>query len=223
MKAYKAAILGPLLWTSLLCAGDFSSYRGFRFGTSLEAAQKQIGASEAELVHQRPAVIQELTWWPRSPYRQEDATRLDPLREGLLRFYNGELFQIIATYERQSVEGMTEADLVKAISLAYGTSTKPGGDIAYHSNYGELARVLARWEDAEHSASLIRTGDGTSFALILSQKRLVALAQAAIAESARLDALGAPQRAIDLKKQQEADRRRMLDEARSANISNFRP
>jgi len=146
MNAFKAAILAPLVWTSLLCAGDFSSYRGFTFGTSLEAAQKQIGASEAKLVHQRPAVIQELNWWPRSPYRQEDAKRIDPLREGLLRFYNGELFKIIATYEQQSVEGMTEADLVEAISQSVylpgnNRGYEPVQPIAYSHRLhaGELA------------------------------------------------------------------------------------
>jgi hypothetical protein len=223
-RASKAAILYAILGTSLLCATDFSNYHGFQFGTNLAVAAKQAGmkASEARLVHQRPALIQELDWRPGSPY-QVDAKKVDPVREGLLRFYNGELFQIVTTYDRQKVEGMTEADMVEAISLTYGTATKPAVEIAYHSSYGEVAPVIGRWENSEYSCNLIRTGDQASFALILSLKRLDALAQAAIVEAVRLDELEAPQRAIDLEKKQEVENRLLLDKARSVNMPNFRP
>ena len=220
----RATILCAILWTSSLWAADFSSYRGFQFGSSLAAAAEQAGVepSEAKLVHQRPALIQELNWRPGAPY-QSVTDRADPVRESLLRFYNGELFQIVTTYDRQNVEGMTEADMVEAISRTYGTATKPAVEIPYHSNYGDTASVIARWEDPEYSCSLVRTGDRTSYALLLSVKRLDSLAQAAIMEARRLDALEAPQRAIDLQKEQEAKRRLALDEARSVNLPNFRP
>ena len=220
--AFRAAILYAILWTSLLGATDFSNYRGFQFGTNLALAAKQAGMnpSAVRLVHRRPALIQELDWRPGSPYKA-DANKVDPVREGLLRFYNGELFQIVSTYDRQKVEGMTETDMVAAISLTYGAATKPKVEIAYHSNYGEAAPVIARWENSEYSISLVRSGDQASFALILSLRRLDGLAQAAIVEAVRLDVLEAPQRAIDLKTRQEADRRLVLDRARSANMPNF--
>jgi hypothetical protein len=223
MIAARAGLLCSIFCTSLFSAGDFSTYRGFEFGKDLAAAAKQIGVSEPRTVHQRPALIQEITWRPGSLYSREDTTKVDPLREGLLRFYNGELFQVVATYDRQKVEGMTEADMMEAISLTYGAATKPAAEIPYRSNYGEVARVLARWENAEYSANLIRTGDHTSFALILSLKRLDTLAQAAIVESTRLNALEAPHRAIDLQKRQDGDSRLLLDKARSVNVPNFRP
>jgi hypothetical protein len=223
--ASQAVVLYAILATAPLCAADFSNYRGFQFGANLATAVKKAGMklSDARLVHQRPALIQELEWRPGSPYHA-DAKRVDPVREGLLRFYNGELFQIITTYDRQKIEGMTEADMVEAISLAYGTATKPAVEIAYHSNYGEVAPVIARWENSEYSYDLIRTGDQAGFALILSLKRLDVLAQAVIVEAGRLDALEeAPQRAIDLQKKQEAANRLVLDKARSVNEPNFRP
>lgn len=219
-----AAFLAPLLWAPLLGAAEFSNYRGFQFGTKLPAAVKQAGAqmSEAKLIHQRPAVIQELEWRPR-PIYQADATQLDPVRDSLLRFYNGELFQIVTTYDRDKVKGMTEADMVKTISLTYGTATEPGVETPYRSNYGEVASVIARWEDAEYSYDLVRTGDQSSFALILNSKRLNALAQAAIVEAVRLDNIEAPQREIDIRKGQDVRDRLMLDKARSVNMPNFRP
>jgi hypothetical protein len=219
-----AAFLVPLLSAPLLGAAEFSNYRGFEFGTKLPAAAKQAGAqmSEAKLIHQRPAVIQELEWRPRPTY-QADASQLDPVRDSLLRFYNGELFQIVTTYDRDKVKGMTEADMVQAISLTYGTATKPAVETPYRSNYGEVAPVIARWEDAEYLCDLIRTGDQSSFALILNSKRLNALAQAAIIEAVRLDTIEAPQREIDIQKGQDVKDRLMLDKARSVNMPNFRP
>jgi hypothetical protein len=217
-------VLCALLGSKVLYAADFSNYRGFQFGEKLAVAAKQAGveASEAKLVHQRPAIIQELEWRPVSRYQIETQSA-DPVREGLLRFYNGELFQIVSTYERQRVEGMSEADMVEAISAIYGAATEPMDQIAYHSYMGEVTPVIARWEDSEYSFNLVRTVDGASYALILSLKRLDVLAQAAIAEAVRLDVLDAPQKAIALQKKQDADNQLRLEKARSVNMPNFRP
>ena len=59
--------------------------------------------------------------------------------------------------------------------------------------------------------------------MILNSKRLNALAQAAIIEAVRLEALEVPQRAIEFQKKQQAEDRLVLDQARSKNIANFRP
>lgn len=222
-RGFGSAILCAIFATSLLYAADFSNYRGFQFGASLATVTTELGVklSEARLVHQRPALIQELDWLPGFPYRA-DTMKSDPLQEVLFRFYDGQLFQIVATYDRRKIEGMTETDMVEAISLTYGAATNPAVEIPYHSNYGEVAPVIARWENSEYSHSLVRTGNQSSFAMVMSWKRLDALAQEAIAESGRLDALEAPQNAIDLKTKQEADSRLMLEDARSLNIPNFR-
>ena len=203
---------------STLCGAEFSSYRGFHFGMSLAAGAKQAG-SVTRVIHQRPALIQELDWRPASAFN----AKADPAQDGTLSFYNGELYRIVITYDRYKVEGMTVADMVKAISTIYGAATEPGVDIPYHSNYGEVAPVLARWEDPQYSYNLIQTGNRSSFALIMYSKRLDALAQAAIAESVRQDALEAPQKALDLKKQRDEESRIKLEKARSANLANFQP
>ena len=203
---------------------DFATYRDFRFGMSLEDAAKPAGTKvvDATAVQRRPALIQELEWRTGFAYTL-GAKRTDPVREGLLRFYNGELFQIIATYDVQRIEGLTQADLVAAISRTYGASTNPGGRVAYHTNYGDTTPILARWETDGYTASLVRTGDQVSFAFIVTQKRLEALGLASMAEAARLDPLDAPQRAVETeRKTAEADRM-ARDKARSVNLPNFRP
>jgi hypothetical protein len=217
-------IVGTCLGTSMLYAGDFSSYRGFKFGMTLPAAAKEAGInpSDVRLVHQRPAVIQELDWMPHSSLLVEPAKN-DTVKDGLLSFYNGELFQIIVSYDRYKVEGMTADDMVDAISRTYGSATRPKTQIAYHSNYAEVADVIARWEDSEYSYNLVQTGNRSSFAMIMSSKRLNALAQAANVEAIRLDAIEAPQRAIDQQKKLEADGQSELDKARATNKPNFRP
>jgi hypothetical protein len=224
LRTWQGVVLCTLLGGGSLRAADFSSYRGFQFGASLASAAKQAGMkpSDARTICVRPATIQELEWRPSSLF-QIDAKGADPVREVLLRFYNGELFQIVATYERQRVEGMTEADMVEAISATYGAATKPAVQIPYHSYYGETAAVIARWEEPEYSYNLVRTGDQTAYALIASLKRLDVSAQAAVVEALRLDALEAPQKAIALQKKQDADQRLMLEKARALNMANFRP
>jgi hypothetical protein len=215
-------VLCGVLGTSLLGAGELSTYRGFQFGMDLSAAAKQAGveASEARLVHQRPAVIQELEWQP-SVFRNSRSA--DPIRDGLLSFYKGELFRIVVTYDRDRVEGMTPDDMIVAVSATYGIATRPKAEIAYHSNYAEVAPVLARWEDSQYSYNLVRSGYGDSFAMVMYSKRLDALAAAAIAEAARLDATEAPERAIEATRKQQQDDRFALDKARLVNAPNFRP
>lgn len=208
---------------STLYAGDLSSYRGLKLGMSLAAVAKQTGTkpSEARVVQQRPAIIQELNWELRSPLLADP--KPDPVKDRLLSFFNGELYQIIVTYDRYRVEGMSADDVVQAISAMYGNASKPTAEVAYHSNYAEVASVLARWEDAQCAYDLVRTGDRASFALVLYSKRLAALAEAAIVEAARLDTQEAPQREIEKQKKRDEADALILDKARAVNKPNFRP
>jgi hypothetical protein len=59
--------------TPMLCAADFSNYRGFQFGTNLAVAAEYAGMkpSETRLVHQRPALIPRFRMAARSVYRSE--------------------------------------------------------------------------------------------------------------------------------------------------------
>jgi hypothetical protein len=221
---YSTAVASLFLALPLLGAADFSKYRGLQFGMNLSAASKQTGSKtiEARFVHQRPAVIQEMDWQPR-PSLMADLAKADPVKDGLLSFYNGELFRIVVTYDRYKIEGMTSDDMVEAISNTYGASTKPEATIAFHSNYAESAPVIARWENPEYSYDLVRTGDQSSFAMVLYSKRVNALAQASMVEAVRLEAQEAPQREIEQQKKRATDERLVLEKARSVNRPNFRP
>ncbi len=217
-------ILCGLVGMSALSAETFSNYRGLQFGMNLSAAAKEAGTKPtfARLIHQRPALIQEMDWQPRAAV-PADPAKVDPVRDGLLYFFNGELFRIVVAYDRYKIQGMSPEDMIEGISATYGAATKPVVEIPYHSIYGETAPVLARWEDSEYSYNLVRTGDRSSFAMILYSKRLDTLAQAAIVESGRLDTQEAPQRESAKVKKREDEERLVLEKARSVNKPNFRP
>lgn len=220
----RKSILMALLGSSMLFATDFSSYRGLKFGMKLPVAAERAGRadSDARVVHQRPALIQELRWRALSTSLATPA-KADPVQDGSLYFYNGQLFRIVVNYDRYRIEGMTSQDMLEAISVTYGIATQPGGEIPFHSNYGEMAAVIARWEDADYSWNLVRTGDQTSFAMVLYSKRLDLLAEAASVEAVRLDAVEAPQRELDaVKKKLEAEHA-AVEKARLANKPNFQP
>jgi len=113
--------------------------------------------------------------------------------------------------------------MVEGISMTYGPATRPKAEIRYHSNYAEVAPVIARWESSDYSYDLVRTGDQSTFALVLYSKQLDAVAQVSIIEAVRLEAQEAPQREIEKQKKREEQERLALEGARSANKPNFRP
>ena len=204
-----------------------SKYREFQFGTSLEslARQTSVKPSDAKTTHQRPALIQELEWQPQYGLRGT-APQLDFSRSLLFTFYDGKLFRIVVTYDRSSTEGLTDEDLIAAISAKYGTATRPTEKkIGFASSvyFAESERVIASWEDAEYSFNLIRSSYQPTVAMVLYAKQVHELADAAHVEALRLDALEAPQRELERQEAQEEEKRSALAKARLANKGTFRP
>lgn len=204
-------------------ATDFSRYRGFELGSKVAVARLQPGTrAVTRVVQQRPGVIEELDWRP--PYHFETSPPApDPVGEILLRFFNQKLFQIVVTYDRLRIQGMTESDLMEGISGTYGQAANPKTQIAFQSNYGESALVLAQWGNEEYVYSLIRTADGSSFALVATMARLETQARQSMVEARRLDVLEAPQKEADLKAKQANDQQVLLEQARGTNITLFHP
>lgn len=213
------AVAGAHLLLETPLQAELANYRGLQFGMNLAAAAKRTGlrTSDARFVQQRPALIQEMDWQPRS------MPMADPVRDAVLSFLNGELYRIVVTYDRYKIEGLTTDDVVEGISVNYRTATKPVAEIAYRSIYGQTGIVIARWEDPQYSYDLVRTGDGTSFAMVLYSKGLEAAAQASILEAARLDLQEAPQREMDKQRKLDEGRRLDLEKSRTVNKPNFRP
>src|SRR5260370_39626378 len=108
-------ISSAVFFAPLLFAGDLSGYRDFQLGMNLQEAGKQakMKTSEAKMIHQRPAVIQDLECRPRDFTRSAES---DPVKDLLLSFYKGQLFPILVNYDRYRTEGMTAEDMLESIS-----------------------------------------------------------------------------------------------------------
>jgi hypothetical protein len=210
-----------LLATPVISGQDLSRYRNFVLGTSLATVSKQVGQDErqAALISQSPALIQEMTYWQVDT--SDNSGRMEPISHITLDFYNGALYRIVVAYDQKAVEGLTEEDMVKAISARYGNGVRlyPEIDFPSHDVYSSPEKVIAQWDDSQNSVSFFHSTGAESFGLAVFSKRLNAQAEAAIVESARLEKEQAPQKEIDRQKKEVAD----LDIARQKNMKSFRP
>ena len=210
-----------LLSTPLLLAQDLSKYRHFTLGMSMTRVLERTGQKMADvkLIHGRPALVQELDWWP--PNLPGTSFQSDTVEQILFSFYNGELYKIFVTYDRTSTEGLTAEDMVKSVSAKYGpaTSVKPEVDSATNERYDMKQKPVATWEDSQYSLNLIRSSSSGSFELLIYSKRLNAEAEVALAEAVKLEKLEEPQREAERQKKQ-ADN---LQATREKNQKTFRP
>jgi hypothetical protein len=182
------------LSASLIRAQDLSRYRDFQFGMNLGAVAKRAGMNlaEAKTLHQHPALIQEL-WWQRSFSGSSPQT--DPVREVVFSFCDGALFRMVVNYDRYRTKGLTDEDMIQAISAKYGIAARPVAVIVLFSSsqvYNDIEKVIARWEDAQYSYNLYRSSNQPTFGMLIFSKRLDTLAHAAVVEAIRLDNQKAP-------------------------------
>jgi hypothetical protein len=208
----------------VISAQDLSRYREFQLGMSLVAVAQQVGITpEARVLHQRPELIQELIWQP--PRILGSSPPEDSVRKVLFSFYNGQLFRIVVNYEWERTEGLTVEDMVEALSVTYGRATLPATEIISSLSrvHTDSDRIMAHWEDPQHSLDLVRPSYASTFGLVVFSKRLEALARAASVEAIRLDEQEAPKWATDRKQKQEDEDHARQETARRANKLTFRP
>lgn len=200
-------------------AQDLSRYRDYTLDSSLDSVLASSGArtGRAVTLHQRPATIQELEW--RAPYSAVGSAAADSVREIDFSFYNGALYQLIITYDRDKTNGLTNKDLVESLSLAYGTPMiRTAGNRSQSMALADTV-VLAQWEDVSASVTLLKDSYSPQFQLRLVSKPLMTLAQGAIREAARLDAIEAPLAAAALRQKAAAEE----EATRNQNRATFKP
>ena len=224
MKTIRSSILCfvvLLLAAPLLRAQDLSKYRHFTIGMSMTRVLERTGQKMADvkLVHGRPALVQEVNWWP--PNLPGTSYQSDTVEQILFSFYNGELYKISVTYDRSSTEGLTEEDMVKSISAKYGPATYVALaiDDTKNDRYDVRQKPVASWEDAQYSFNLARSSSTDHLGLVIYSKRVNADATLAIAEAVKLEEQEGPQKEADRLKKQTDD----LEVARQKNRKIFRP
>jgi hypothetical protein len=214
------AMVMTLSVASLTHAQDLSKYRNFSFGMTLDDISRQIDAKPADVasIHQHPALIQELTWWPPQPYGSSRPA--EPVGQLRFSFYNGALYRMLVTYDDTAIKGLTDEDMIRVVSTKYGTPTRPVADLTFPTNpsYHATEKVIARWDDSRYSANLFRSSSGT-FAVLMFAKQVDAQAGVSIAESVKLEQQEAPQKEANRTKKAADD----LEGERQKNIKTLRP
>lgn len=219
---------------SLLCvayiadAQDLSRYRDIAFGSGVSEVVAITGTnvSAVTVIHRRPALIQELTWRPQyavnRPFERSEAAK-----EVVFRFHDDDLFRITVVYDPRLVEGLTNADIIDAVSTVYGPATptpaaSKGPAMAVPGTISS-STALARWQSADYDFTLMRDVYPATYRLIGVSRQLEAAARAAETEAARLDKEEAPRREAE-QAVAEANRKRAAEEkTRTTNKGEFRP
>jgi hypothetical protein len=210
-----------LLTAPSLNAQDLAKYRHFTLGMSLtkvlERTEKKM--ADIKMIHTRPALIQELTWWP--PNIPGASYRPDIVEQVLFSLYNGELYKISVTYDRTSTEGLAAEDMIKSISNKYGPPTNIALEIdsATNDRYDVKQKLVASWEDSQYSFNLVRSSFSDILGLVIYSKRVSAEAEIAIAEAMKLDEQEGPKREAKRLKKGAGD----LEVTRQTNQKGFRP
>ncbi len=224
MKTMRSSILCfvvLLLTAPLLRGQDLSKYRHFTIGMSMTKVLERTGQKMADvkLIHGRPALVQELNWWP--PSLPGISYQSDTVEQILFSFYNGELYKMSVTYDQTATEGLTEDDMVKSISAKYGLATYVALAIDFPTNdrYDVKQTAVASWEDAQYSFNLVRSSFTDHLGLIIYSKRVNAEAEVAIAEAVKSEQQEGPNREAARQKKQTDD----LEVARQKNRKIFRP
>ena len=217
-------VLSTLASASLLPASDLSLYRGFHLGSSPGDVARQAGmeSSEVKLISSRPARIEELDW--RTNRSAPAETPSDSVKEIRFRFYNGSLFEMMVSYDRDHTGGLTDADMKEALSPIYGPASTPlTKETSFNAGYTSTVRVIAQWHDPQSLVSLVGFSHADGFGVIVSSTVNQTLAGRAIVESERLDRVEAPQKALDLKAKLDAETATRDEQCRLANKPGFRP
>ena len=221
MRSLILCFVALLLTAPLLRAQDLSKYRHFTLGMSMTRVLERTDQKMADVkvIHGRPALVQELNWWP--PNVPRTSAQSDTVEQILFSFYNSELYKISVTYDRTSTEGLTAQDMVKSISAKYGAATNVVLEIysAKSDRYDVRQRPVASWEDAQYSFNLVRSSFSDHLGLIIYSKRVNAAAELATVEAVKLEEQEGPQREAERQKKQMDE----LEVARQKNRKIFRP
>jgi hypothetical protein len=226
LRAVALASVAVVVGVNPLGAQDLSRYRAYALESSVASVVTLSGVRQADTrtSHERPAKIQEIEW--RAPYSRSGSDLADPVHDLQFSFYEDQLYQVVVTYDRDRMEGLTDADVIESLSATYGvplllrartSATAPKTDMPADTT------VVARWEDAASLLTLSRGTYAPQFQLVLISKSLNGRALAAIREARRLDTQEAPQRALDLRQKEVVDARAAGQKARVVNKPAFRP
>jgi hypothetical protein len=181
---------------ALLCLATYPSlaaqprtdYRTYRMGDDVMAIARQIVLpGPAATARRVRGPVLELSW--RVQYVRGGTLSNDPVVLLVFSFYDDRLFQIVIDYSPARTDGMTEADMVAAVSRVYGAPAKrtdPPSPVGLDPQR-RTDSVVAQWTNGELRVALLSIRDQTAFRMIVESIPLEGLASVAGATEASAD------------------------------------
>jgi hypothetical protein len=211
-----------VLGSQVMSAQDAMGYRAYALNTSLDTVLATSGgrAADARVLHERPAMIQELEW--RAPYANAAGERVDPVRQITFLFCDDALYQVVVSYDPDRTDGLSNGEIIDALTTAYG-SPMPGSARNRPLDAPLDTVVLAQWDRAGASLTLLRRVYSAEFQLLLTSKVLATRARSAIREAERLNIVDAPRREREQRTKDAVEATAARDKIRAANKAAFRP
>jgi len=215
-----AAIAVP----SRAAESELSRYRGVTLGESVATVIDALKAppTDVKVLRDRPSLVQELTWRPLR-FISGATLEADPLAEMVLTFHSDRLVRIAATYDRERIAGLTEADLQEAVSAVYGVSALTSTSALPGAQNAMERRTIGRWENADTLILLWHDRYPDRSGLLISAIAADTVMQQAITEGQRVEAEEAPARELALRTANAAAILARNEKIRLENKKAFKP
>ena len=208
---------------STTSADELSRYREFDLGSSVATVTAVTRTADRDLktIHTRPALLQDVSWQPRYMTGAPVADRgsIDGI---VFSFVDDQLYRMTVDYDRSRTTGLTNEDMIAALTEVYGAPTRPSTSSRTSADADGVA-VLAEWRHADVRVALQRGRYTESFSLVITSLPLEAVARKARATALTMDAREAPAREAALEKKRADDLRQAEEQARTTNKKVFRP
>jgi hypothetical protein len=217
-----AACITLSVWTS--SAGELSRYREFDLGSSVATVTAVTGSTGRDLktLHSQPALLQDVAWQPRYMSGAPVADR-NSINEVMFSFVDDRLFRMTVAYDRSRTTGLTNADMIAALTELYGVPASSAAPSRAEGQIADGVAVLAEWRDANVHVALRRVHYNDSLSLVITSLPLEAIARQAQATARTIDAREAPAREAALAKKRADDQRHAEEQVRATNRKVFRP
>ena len=195
-----AVCLAAIAVPSRAAESELSRYRGVTLGESVATVLDTLKAppTDVKVLRDRPSLVQELTWRPLR-FISGATLEADALAEMVLTFHSDHLVRIMATYDRDRIAGLTEADLLEAVSAVYGVSALMSTSALPNAQNAMERRTIGRWESADTLILLWHDRYPDRSGLLISAIAADTAMQQAITEGQRVEAEEAPARELALR------------------------
>ena len=144
------------------------------------------------------------------------------MRHIVFSFCDDALYQVLVSYDPSRTDGLNNGDVIGALTVAYGIPVPASARNRPLEATADTV-VLAQWDRAGSSLTLLRRVYQPDFQLLLTSKVLATRARGAIRAAERLDMAEAPARERDRLKTESEAASAARDKIRATNKAAFRP